>query len=210
MIKSMNGLLFPNRVCGALLLLLAVVVPGSAAEKEGSDMREQVIIDFSAGGDRGSWRVINDGVMGGLSQSEFLSDGDSAGVFRGGVSLENNGGFASVRTVPGDYGLGEFDGISLRVIGDGKLYSFRLRTDDRFDGVAWQSIFETRADTWVTVNLPFSEFEATWRGRRVPDAPALEPGRIRQLGFLIADKQAGTFRLEVGRIAGYSEEAQAE
>ncbi len=191
---------------GVLMTLLSLAVAGPVSGEGGSKMEERALIDFSAGGDRGTWQIVNDGVMGGLSRSEFLADGDDFGVFRGSVSLENNGGFASVRSVPGAYGLEGYDGITLRVRGDGKRYSFRLRTDDRFDGVAWQSTFETRADEWVTVRLPFSGFETTWRGRQVPGVPPLDPGRIRQLGLLIAGKQAGPFRIDVDRIAGYAEE----
>lgn len=192
-----------------LFLLLAAAVSGHAAERgmmEVKVMRDRAIMDFTGGGERGRWRVVNDGVMGGLSRSEFLDDGDGPGVFRGTVSLDNNGGFASVRTAPADLGLGGFDGIRLQVRGDGKRYSFRLRTDDRFDGVAWSAPFETRAGEWVTVTLPFDEFRPTWRGRTVPGTPPLDPARIRQLGLLIADRQAGPFRIDIGRISGYSAE----
>jgi monofunctional biosynthetic peptidoglycan transglycosylase len=37
----------------------------------------------------------------------------------------------------------------------------------------------------------------TFRGRELHDVPPIEAGAIRQLGFLIADKQGGPFRLEV-------------
>ncbi len=195
---------------GGLVVLLSLTVAGQASGEGGMEMREQVVIDFSAGGERGEWRVINDGVMGGLSRSEFLDDGGGEGVFRGTVSLENNGGFASVRTVPTDFGLEGLDGVLLRVRGDGQRYSFRLRTDDRFDGISWQSPFETRAGEWVTVRLPFSAFQPTWRGRLVPDTPPLDPGQVRQLGFLIADKQDGPFRIDVGHIAGYVAEKEVD
>jgi len=191
-----------------LFLLLAATVSGHAAERGVMEMRDQVIMDFTAGGDRGEWRVINDGVMGGLSRSEFLDEGAGPGVFRGSVSLENNGGFASVRTVPADLGLDGLDGLLLRVRGDGKRYSFRLRTDDRFDGVAWSSSFDTSDGEWVTVVLPFDGFRPTWRGRLVANTPPLNPADIRQLGLLIADKQSGPFRIEIDRISGYTGEGR--
>ncbi len=194
---------------GVLFMLLSLVVAGQAAGEGGMEMGERVVIDFSAGGQRGQWQVVNDGVMGGLSQSEFLDDEAGAGVFRGTVSLDNNGGFASVRTVPGDYGLEVFDGVELKVRGDGKRYSFRLRTSNRFDGVAWKYDFDTRAGEWMTIRLPFSGFEPSWRGRRVRNAGPLVPDEIRQLGFLIADKQTGPFRIDVGHIAGYAAEKEA-
>ena len=197
------------RTC-IMIVLLLTAVPVQADEWSETEMRKGVIIDFSADGNHGRWQVVNDGVMGGLSRSEFVTDGEAAGVFRGNVSLANNGGFASVRTVPGDYGLDGFDGVAIKVRGDGKRYSFRLRMDNRFDGVAWKQDFDTEAGEWMTVWLPFAGFEPTWRGRRVPNAPALDPDRIRQFGLLIADKQVGPFRIEVGEIAGYAGDGQEE
>ncbi|MDL2337000.1 MAG: CIA30 family protein [Pseudomonadota bacterium] len=36
----------------------------------------------------------------------------------------------------------------------------------------------------------------SFRGREVPGAPALEPARIRQVGLMIASRQADRFALE--------------
>lgn len=89
---------------------------------------EQIIIDFSNTSATG-WQIVNDRVMGGISRSSFQLHEDGYALFSGTVSLENNGGFASVRTraqTPMD--LSEFDGLSVHVLGDGKTYSLRLRT----------------------------------------------------------------------------------
>lgn len=149
------------------------------------------------------WLVVNDGVMGGLSDSRMAIDQDTVGVFAGDVSLENNGGFASVRTVLESIDLTGYAGIRIRVMGDGKRYSFRIRTDDNFDGVAHRFHFETTADQWEEIDLPFAKFEATYRGRILTDAEHLDPKRIRQIGFLIADKQQGAFKLRIDWIAAY-------
>ena len=53
----------------------------------------EMIVDFRTATD--SWRNIDDVVMGGLSSSEMVIE-DGVAVFRGDVSLDNNGGFASV------------------------------------------------------------------------------------------------------------------
>ncbi|NNJ70502.1 MAG: CIA30 family protein, partial [Kiritimatiellales bacterium] len=94
------------------------------------------------------WRVVNDGVMGGVSRSELeLADGDTL-VFRGVVSLENNGGFASVRHDLESLALSRKDGIMLRVKGDGKRCQLRLRTSGRFDGMAYKADFQTVQGQW--------------------------------------------------------------
>ena len=51
--------------------------------------------------------------------------------------------------------------------------------------------------------LPFDEFEPGFRGRLLPDQPKIDPTFIRQIGFMITDKQQGDFRLEVKRIGLY-------
>jgi uncharacterized surface protein with fasciclin (FAS1) repeats len=55
------------------------------------------LMDFADDSQR--WRIVNDDVMGGISDSRFRIDGGKA-VFTGRLSLENNGGFASVRSPP--------------------------------------------------------------------------------------------------------------
>jgi monofunctional biosynthetic peptidoglycan transglycosylase len=88
----------------------------------------------------------------------------------------------------------------LKVKGDGRTYQFRVKTDDQYDGIAYRSLFATDARQWQTITLPFDSFTASFRGRPVPDAPVLRPEQIRQIGFLLADKQPGLFRLEIAWI----------
>jgi hypothetical protein len=143
------------------------------------------------------WLVVNDGVMGGLSRSEFVASPGGYATFRGEMSLENNGGFASVRGyVPEGIPPGA-RALEIRVRGDGRTFQVRLRMGRAFDGVAWASEFPTAADTWQTVVLPISDFTPTFRGRTPRNAPPLDPEAVRQLGLMIADKRAGPFRLDV-------------
>jgi monofunctional biosynthetic peptidoglycan transglycosylase len=161
----------------------------------------RILVDFGDPEEAKRWRAINDGVMGGLSQSHLVSATDTSAVFEGTLSLENNGGFASVRRAAPDEKLSEAKAIILQVKGDGRRYDFRFRTEDRFDGVAYRASFITVEGEWREVVLPIGTFQATFRGRSAPGAPALEPGKIRQMGFLVAEKRPGTFRLEVRTIA---------
>jgi hypothetical protein len=85
----------------------------------------------------------------------------------------------------------------LRVLGDGRVYKFTVRTDDGFDGVQYQVRFTPPADEWHEARLPVESFSATFRGRIVPGAPPLDPARVRALGLMISDKQAGPFELLV-------------
>ena len=163
-------------------------------------MRTIVQFDESA---TSRWAIVNDDVMGGRSTSEMEVTSEGTGLFTGFVSLENNGGFASTRADLGPLDLSGFLGVRVRVRGDGRRYQFRFRTDDSSDWVAYRALFETRLGKWVEVELPFQAFEPSFRGRRPQGVAPLDPARIRQLGFLIADKKEGPFRLEVAWVKAY-------
>ncbi|MDZ7853228.1 MAG: CIA30 family protein [Halomonas sp.] len=161
------------------------------------------LIDFQAPDESSRWRAINDNVMGGISRGGMQVE-DDIGVFSGEISLENNGGFASVRREPEAFDLSDHEGLALHVRGDGRRYQLRLRTDQLFDDGAYRALFQPPAGEWQRIALAWREFEAVFRGRRLEDAPPLDPGAIQQVGFLIADKRPGPFRLEVAWLQAMS------
>jgi monofunctional biosynthetic peptidoglycan transglycosylase len=165
---------------------------------------EKTLLDFRGPNQAARWVRVNDVVMGGRSQSEMRFTPQGTALFDGVLSLENNGGFASVRTTPHDYGLNGYVGLRVRVKGDGRQFKLRVRTDDRMDGPAYEFHFDTFAGEWTTIQAPFRDFVPTFRGRRLRNVPALEGANVRQIGFLIADKQAGPFRLEIDWINAYA------
>ena len=160
-----------------------------------------ILLDFDDPADAALWRPVDDVVMGGVSRSAFEQAEPGVARFHGNVSLENFGGFASVRTPPRDWGTAGAEAFVLRVRGDGKTYKFTIRTGDGLDGIQYQQRFTATAGTWSDVRLPVSEFVATFRGRKVPFAPSLDPAKLRAIGLMISDKQAGPFELLVDRIA---------
>jgi NADH dehydrogenase [ubiquinone] 1 alpha subcomplex assembly factor 1 len=160
-----------------------------------------ILFDFSDPASVASWSPIDDGVMGGVSQSRLRHDTAGHAVFAGHVSFENNGGFASVRCRPGDLGRQDVVAYLLHVLGDGKRYKLNLRTDDGFDGVNYQARFDPPAGAWTSCRLASADFLPTWRGKPVADAPPLDTARVRQIGLMIADRQEGSFRLAVRSIA---------
>jgi len=156
---------------------------------------ERAICDFRTSCPE--WRNVDDVVMGGVSRSSLSIRKDGHAEFSGVVSLERNGGFASVRTALGLQDFASFDRFRIRVKGDGRRYSFRVRNDDRFDGVVYASDFDTTAGAWREIDLPFLSFRPLFRGVAVPGAPPMDPGKVAQVGFLISLKQDGPFSLQV-------------
>ncbi|MCL4179448.1 MAG: CIA30 family protein [Verrucomicrobia bacterium] len=167
----------------------------------------KVLFDFSQVTHAPVWQIVNDDVMGGVSSSRFQIV-NGAAVFQGEVSLENNGGFASVRTLPARHDLSGSDAFLLRVRGDGRRYKFTVRMSPRFDSAVYQMEFQTTTGEWMEHRLPLEDFVPTWRGRVLSGEPPLDPARIASVGFLISDKQQGPFRLEIGWIRGVPPDGQ--
>ncbi len=161
-----------------------------------------VLFDFADPHAPSAWHPINDGVMGGVSRSQLRHDAAGHAVFAGDVRLENNGGFASVRCQPSELGgKGVVVAYVLRVRGDGKRYKLNLRTDDSFDGINYQARLDPPAGVWTTCRIALADFTPSWRGRPVPAAPPLDAAHVRQIGLMIADRQAGPFALAIESIA---------
>lgn len=159
------------------------------------------------------WGALDDVVMGGVSESNIRFK-DAIAEFSGNVSIANSGGFASVRTRNFEpaIDLSSYDGIALRVKGDGNRYKFMLRTESRWDGVAHCHSFDTVAETWITVRIPFTEFIPVLRAKTVSNTP-LDPRYVNAFqlmlskfeydGALNPHFQPGSFQLQIESIGGY-------
>jgi hypothetical protein len=158
-----------------------------------------LLFDFRDSGTVAEWHAIDDRVMGGVSSSRLRHDPAGHAVFEGNVSLDRNGGFSSIRSTPADRGRPGAQTCFIEARTTGKRFKLNLLTDDTFDMINYQASLSPSA-TWQTLRIPLSTFGATFRGRGVPGAPALDPARIRQVGIMIAERQAGAFALEVRRI----------
>ena len=155
---------------------------------------------FTTANSVAAWSSVDDRVMGGCSTSCLRYDPTGYAVFEGTVKADNNGGFASIRTHAMDLGVKGARAYVLKVNGDGKRYKFNLRMDDGFDGVIYQAAFVAPYGAWTSLHFPVSQFNATFRGRPVPNAIRLDPVLVRQVGFMISERQLGDFSLKVRSI----------
>jgi len=160
-----------------------------------------LLFDFARPEDRLLFAPIDDAVMGGRSRSR-LEAAPGGAAFQGEVSLQDGGGFASIRSAPRPVDLSGRTGLALGARGDGHRYKLGIRTDAAFDGVTWQAGFAPPALVWTEVRLPFSAFEARFRGRAAGAGPP-DLRRVTTVGLLVADRQEGPFRLEVAWIAAF-------
>ena len=153
------------------------------------------------------WHTENDVVMGGVSRSQVTYVAEAAGKegiahFTGHVSLENDGGFAQILYDQKTLDLDGFEGIELHVRGDQQTYQLRIETSA--ERVAYARSFETTGE-WQFIKLAFADFESTYHGEPVPDAPELDRSAIRTVGFLIGDQQEGNFELLIDEVRAYEE-----
>ncbi|MEO5812114.1 MAG: CIA30 family protein [Rhodanobacter sp.] len=147
------------------------------------------------------WIAVNDVVMGGHSTGG-AKVADGMLEFSGELSLENHGGFSSVRSVDGNFDLGGASAVVLRVRGDGRHYQLRLTTDARHRGirVSYGAGFDTTAGEWMEVRVPLASLNPTVRGSSL-QGPALDTSQVQAIGLLIADKREGAIALAVDWIA---------
>lgn len=159
------------------------------------------LADFSQPRTASEWQNINDGVMGGVSDGRFRLTGNKSMEFYGTLSLENNGGFASVRTKPKNLALQKGDVLLIRVKGDGREYSLNLYSPKPLVAFSYRMPLQTQKDVSMELKFPLDKFTATSFGRVVPNAQPLDPSEINGIGFLLGDKKAGPFRLEIESIS---------
>ncbi|MBT8395396.1 MAG: CIA30 family protein [Gemmatimonadetes bacterium] len=156
------------------------------------------------------WTIVNDGVMGGRSSSDVELTEENTALFSGVLSLENNGGFASVRGRFPTMDLSDYEGVTLRVRGDGRSYQLRFRMNGSFNGVAYGTEFETKAGEWTEFSIPFTRFQPTRRGYRPRGAGPLDPSQIQQITFLIGDKIEAPFKLEIAWVKAHATSAETD
>lgn len=161
-----------------------------------------LLTDFSTASANLGWFILNDNVMGGRSSGQFeLLDGELRFV---GTTNTRGGGFSSIRTRELELDLSMHSGIRLQVNGDGRRYTWRLVSDARWRGrpVSYWADFGTQADTWLSVDIPFTAFTPVFRGSTL-NGPPLNTASIEGMGLMINDKQDGPFELRLASVSAY-------
>jgi NADH dehydrogenase [ubiquinone] 1 alpha subcomplex assembly factor 1 len=156
-----------------------------------------VLSDFSKTTEIKNWIVVNDGVMGGKSEGDFDATKDGTVLFKGDVSLKNNGGFTSVRKKFNTKDIKGSTKVLIKLKGDQKKYQFRVKNKSS-ERHAYKYEFATSGN-WEIITIPLDEMIPTFRGMR-PNLPNFQAQNLEEIGFLIANKKNETFQLEIGKI----------
>ena len=175
--------------------------PLSAAEKN--------LASFETEDSLNSWTSVNDGVMGGVSKGGFKRTEQGTLLFTGDLSLENRGGFASIRMKPSALGLDGMSALVVKAKGDGRTYWVDLRLNDQMSASSYRAYLPTTAGEWQETRIPFADFKLQAFGRDLPLKP-INPAKVESIGFTLADKKAGPFSLEIEVVKAAKGEADAQ
>lgn len=160
-------------------------------------MDTQLLFDFNKNSNLENWSVVDDEVMGGRSQGSFsLSDGGH-GQFSGEISLQNNGGFSSVKYEFSPIALTKDHLIRIRLKGDGKKYQFRVKHKTS-DYASYISYFDTNGD-WQDVEFQLGDLYPTFRGRKLNESN-FNHNSIEEIRFLIGNEKPESFNLLIDKI----------
>lgn len=163
-------------------------------------LQSEYTIDFGKNKDGMDWIIINDGVMGGLSESSYSFSSNSV-IFKGDISLANNGGFASMRTPIAKYDLSEFRDVEIRYRTKGRDFSLVLKNQRQFFLPNYQYTFNSKPEKWKTFKIPLLEFKETRlsnpTGNKIPKEILKD---IIEIVIILNDKQSGPFEIEIDYI----------
>jgi len=160
-------------------------------------MNAQTLFDSQSNPNPSNWYIIDDVVMGGRSNGQFEITKEGYAQFFGNVSLENNGGFSSLRyTIPKTEVRPE-NTIKIRLKGDGSKYQFRVK-NQRNQYYSYSNRFETNGE-WQTLEFKLEDLYPTFRGRR-SDLPNFNHNTIEEITFLIGNKKPQEFELIISAI----------
>lgn len=186
----MKKILFAN----CLALLFACELPN--VENSSAKLIEgEVIMENFDSNNLLNWNIVNDSVMGGRSQATLKLINNTYANFKGYLSLQNNGGFSSIRAYyPPD--LTNVKSIVLKVRGDGRKYNFRIRGNAE----SWASYthsFDTVEGEWNEIELKIDDFYPVYRGYTLKNMPQLSEVIIKEIGIMLSDKIEGSFSIDI-------------
>ncbi|MDT0551974.1 CIA30 family protein [Urechidicola vernalis] len=164
----------------------------------GSQMKELMLFESSQDNSINEWRIVNDGVMGGVSQGFITSNSSRNLVYNGNISLRNNGGFSSMRLRVNERDVSKYNAIKVKLKGDRKNYQFRIKSET-FDRHSYVYEFSTD-NNWEEIIMPFNHFKPQFRGRKL-DMKEYNGESIAEIAILIGNKVEESFILEIDSIS---------
>lgn len=147
-----------------------------------------------------NWYVVNDGVMGGLSDSDAFLQENSL-LFKGNVSLDNNGGFVSLRCPYGDMDFSKFKTVSIKYKNAGQNFAFQLETERMFFRPNYKVLLADSENEWTTASFKLEDFKEYVMGKaNGNEITSIKLANVIRFGFINYGKKAGDFEFEIDYI----------
>lgn len=157
-------------------------------------------IDFGQALGSQGWMIVNDGVMGGLSKSTVTLT-ESSLLFKGTISLKNNGGFASIRSGIGKFDLSNFSTVKIKFRSTGRYFALRLATSELYFKPNYKHNFGSATGEWETVELKMSDFKEYTMGQISGSTMSKDNlENVLRIGIILSDKIDGPFEIEIDYI----------
>jgi len=167
-----------------------------------SQPRNSYKIEFgNTAGRTNDWIILSDNVMGGMSEA-VMQHGSKAVMIRGYVSLQNRGGFLSIKSGWGQRDLSAFKMVKIVFRSTLQQYAFTLENSRRWYEPAYKHTFRAgKVNAWETVYLNLEDFTeeriGNPTGNKV-DSDILK--NIVRIGIATNEKREGPFELEIESI----------
>ena len=159
-------------------------------------LKRNTLVNFSLPESFRDWKIVTDGVMGGISQAWLTYIEGSHLVFRGEISTENNGGFASFRSPYGEYDFSDYDGLGLNIKTDDNTYRLSLRDTYKRRAPSYNHYFSTSGE-WQTLLFPFSSFRHENTKQEPVSRETITPEKIKQFYFMHYPGKEGIFQIDL-------------
>ena len=135
-----------------LILLLTLMMTISESDS--------LKVDFGERKGGQDWILINDDVMGGRSRCT-VKYSKATLSWEGTVSLENNGGFSSVRSTWEERDLSAFEAVTLRcrtTTGAPDDFTLTMEVSEKWWMPYWKTNFDVQPE-WTEITIPFSKLK---------------------------------------------------
>ena len=158
-----------------------------------------LLFNFSNESECNNWRVINDGVMGGLSQGKVVYEKDKL-VFTGTISLRNNGGFSSLKSPFDYYDISDYSKLKIRYRSEGVKMAMTMETSRYFYNPYFKYEL-ANSSSWKEIVIDLKDFKENRLGRETGNKlMQSDKSDIIRLGFINQEKKEQNFKLEIDYI----------
>lgn len=142
------------------------------------------------------WSHLDDGIMGGKSETDLAVDDDSSLHFQGTIDTHASVGWASARASLPQVAPNT-TALQLNVCGDGKTYKVLLHDDNHESGGSnktplWEADLSTNGE-WQQVTIPLISFIPSFMGtplnasEKAKHLP-LNPSSLTRIGFMLSSR----------------------